>query len=169
MMHDDLMGFGLISASTSIIYHKIFVIAESWENRCRVIGLTFQTKNGLDHFPPLLSIFASRDCRLYNYTKGHDPLDPSSFPHQTKHAQHAHHRGCMMTLGARKITHFPQEIWMVWCRTFEECRLHSGHLPNRFCAGNPVRLWLWGCPNVYMFRCFKLRFLILLERLCLIR
>lgn len=65
------------------------------------------------HFPPLLSIFASRDCRLYNYTKGHDPLDPSSFPNQTKHAQHAqhaHHRGCMMTLGARKITDFPQEI-----------------------------------------------------------
>lgn len=34
--------------------------------------------------------------QLYNYTKGHDPLDPSSFPNQTKHAQHAHHRGCMM-------------------------------------------------------------------------
>lgn len=53
MMHENLMGFGLISASTSIIYHEIFVIAESWENRCRVIGLTFQTKNGLDHFPSI--------------------------------------------------------------------------------------------------------------------
>jgi len=33
--------------------------------------------------------------QLYNYTQGHDPLDPSSFPNQTKQTKHAHH-GCMM-------------------------------------------------------------------------
>jgi len=32
--------------------------------------------------------------KLYNYSKDHDPLDPSSFPNQTKH--HHHHHGCAM-------------------------------------------------------------------------
>ncbi|CAK8997252.1 unnamed protein product [Durusdinium trenchii] len=32
--------------------------------------------------------------KLYNYTKDHDPLDPTSFPNQTK--KHHMHRGCMM-------------------------------------------------------------------------
>ena len=83
------------------------------------------------HFPPRnLSNFASRDCRLYNYTKGHDPLDPSSFPNETKHVQHAHHRGCMMSLGLRAEK--PQ----------------ISHKTEWFCAGNPVRLWLWGSPYV---------------------
>eukprot|EP00435_Cladocopium_sp_Y103_P020694 s3242_g5.t1 len=45
--------------------------------------------------------------QLYNHSKGLDPFDPSLYPNQT-HAKHAHHGGCMMTLGARNIT-FP--LW----------------------------------------------------------